>query len=168
MEADQRVRRLASKWKDVWESQTLFLRSLAPTFLSTGMTDSSHAISSMAYVGKSLKAEPLCQWAQLGENTTKNGCPIPGLVGQRSTIQGREILIPRIREILKIPDLEVKVHKISHWTIESALAKKYREGRIFLAADAAHRHPPTTGLGLNTAIKDSLILAWKSSSSSLD
>jgi 2,4-dichlorophenol 6-monooxygenase len=72
-----------------------------------------------------------------------------------------ERLVPRIREILKIPDLEIKVHKISHWTIERVLANKYREGRIFIAGDAAHRRPPTTGLGLNTAIEDSLNLAWK-------
>ena len=72
-----------------------------------------------------------------------------------------ERLVPRIREILKIPGLEVKVHKISHWTIERVLANKYREGRIFIAGDAAHRRPPTTGLGLNTAIEDSLNLAWK-------
>ena len=72
-----------------------------------------------------------------------------------------ERLVPRIREILKIPHLEVKVHKISHWTIERVLASKYREGRIFIAGDAAHRRPPTTGLGLNTAIEDSLNLAWK-------
>jgi 2,4-dichlorophenol 6-monooxygenase len=32
---------------------------------------------------------------------------------------------------------------------------------VFLAGDAAHRHPPTTGLGLNTAIQDAHNLAWK-------
>lgn len=72
-----------------------------------------------------------------------------------------EKLIPRIRELLKIPELEIKIHKISHWIIERVLANKYREGRVFIAGDAAHRRPPTTGLGLNTAIEDSLNLAWK-------
>src|SRR3546814_5360196 len=33
--------------------------------------------------------------------------------------------------------------------------------RIFLAGDAAHRHPPTTGLGLNTAVQDAQNLTWK-------
>ncbi|KAB8212104.1 FAD binding domain-containing protein [Aspergillus parasiticus] len=70
-------------------------------------------------------------------------------------------LIPRIRQLLKIPDLEMDVHKISHWTIEKVLADKYRVGRVFLAGDAGNRRPPTTGLGLNTAIEDSLNLAWK-------
>jgi 2,4-dichlorophenol 6-monooxygenase len=72
-----------------------------------------------------------------------------------------EKLIPRIRDLLKIPNLEIKIHKISHWIIERVLADKYREGRILIAGDAAHRRPPTTGLGLNTAIEDSLNLAWK-------
>jgi 2,4-dichlorophenol 6-monooxygenase len=63
-------------------------------------------------------------------------------------------LLPRIRELLKIPDLEMKVHKISHWTLERVLANKFQEGRVFIAGDSAHRHPPTTGLGLNTAIED--------------
>lgn len=70
-------------------------------------------------------------------------------------------LIPRIRELLKIPDLDIKVYKISHWAIERVLADSYRKGRVFLAGDAGNRRPPTTGLGLNTAIEDSLNLAWK-------
>lgn len=64
-----------------------------------------------------------------------------------------EKLIPRIREILNIPDLEIKPIKTSHWIIEAVLANKYREGRVFIAGDAAHKRPPTTGLGLNTAIE---------------
>ena len=41
------------------------------------------------------------------------------------------------------------------------LADKYRKGRIFIAGDAAHRLPPTTGLGLNTGIEDAQNLVWK-------
>lgn len=63
--------------------------------------------------------------------------------------------------MLNIPELKIKVRKISHWIIEAVLADRYREGRIFIAGDAAHRRPPTTGLGLNTSIEDSLNLAWK-------
>ncbi|EXJ61491.1 uncharacterized protein A1O5_11807 [Cladophialophora psammophila CBS 110553] len=71
------------------------------------------------------------------------------------------LLIPRIRELLKIPDLQLKVHAVSHWVLERVLASKYREGRIFIAGDAAHRRPPTTGLGLNTSIEDAYNLSWK-------
>ena len=70
-------------------------------------------------------------------------------------------LLPRIRQLLKIPNLEIKLHKISHWVIERVIADKYRVGRVFLAGDSGNRRPPTTGLGLNTAIEDSLNIAWK-------
>ena len=70
-------------------------------------------------------------------------------------------LIPQIRNLLKIPDLEIKPIATSHWIIERTLADTYRVGRSFIAGDAAHKRPPTTGLGLNTAIEDSNNLAWK-------
>jgi 2,4-dichlorophenol 6-monooxygenase len=70
-------------------------------------------------------------------------------------------IVPKVRELLKLPDLELTCHKINHWIVEGVLADRYRVGRVFLAGDAAHRHPPTTGLGLNTAIQDAHNLAWK-------
>lgn len=70
-------------------------------------------------------------------------------------------LVPRLRALLKIPDLQPEILHISHWIQERVLASKYQQGRLFLAGDAAHRHPPTTGLGLNTAVTDANNLAWK-------
>jgi len=70
-------------------------------------------------------------------------------------------VVPRLRSLLQLPDLELTVHKVSNWVLDAVLAERYREGRIFLAGDAAHRHPPTTGLGLNTAVGDAHNLAWK-------
>lgn len=72
-----------------------------------------------------------------------------------------ERLVPRIQELLKIPDLEIKVLHVNHWVLERVLASKYQDGRVFIAGDAAHHHPPTTVLGLNTAIVDAHNLAWK-------
>ncbi|KAF7548501.1 hypothetical protein G7Z17_g7007 [Cylindrodendrum hubeiense] len=65
------------------------------------------------------------------------------------------------RKLLKLPDLKMDVIKVSRWALERTLVSKYQDGRVFLAGDAAHKRPPTTGLGLNTAIEDSLNLAWK-------
>jgi 2,4-dichlorophenol 6-monooxygenase len=70
-------------------------------------------------------------------------------------------LLPRMRELLKIPDLQPDIIGIGHWTVEGVLVDRYRWGRVLLAGDAAHRHPPTTGLGLNSAIQDAHNLAWK-------
>ncbi|HTK62460.1 MAG TPA: FAD-dependent monooxygenase [Pseudonocardia sp.] len=72
-----------------------------------------------------------------------------------------ESIIPKVRELLKLPDLDVTCHKINHWIVEGVLAERYQVGRVLLGGDAAHRHPPTTGLGLNTAIQDAHNIAWK-------
>ncbi|KAL5356328.1 FAD binding domain-containing protein [Aspergillus floccosus] len=72
-----------------------------------------------------------------------------------------EELIPRIRQLLKTPDLEIEILEVSHWILERRLATKYSRGRLFIAGDAAHRRPPLTGLRLNTAIEDTHNLAWK-------
>jgi 2,4-dichlorophenol 6-monooxygenase len=36
-----------------------------------------------------------------------------------------------------------------------------QKGRVFIMGDAAHRHPPSNGLGSNTSIQDAFNLAWK-------
>jgi len=49
----------------------------------------------------------------------------------------------------------------SLFRISMRLAARYREGRAFIAGDAAHIHPPTGGQGMNTGIQDAYNLAWK-------
>ncbi len=65
------------------------------------------------------------------------------------------------RAALGIPDLPMTVHRVTRWSVEAVMAERYREGRVFLAGDAAHRHPPTGGLGLTSAIQDVHNLTWK-------
>jgi len=72
-----------------------------------------------------------------------------------------EAAADEVRKILGVADLPIKVRCVSEWVVEGVLAERYRVGRVFLAGDAAHRHPPTTGLGLNTGIQDAHNLAWK-------
>jgi len=53
------------------------------------------------------------------------------------------------------------VRTISTWHMSVQVAERYRAGRAFLVGDAAHRFPPTGGLGLNTGVQDAHNLAWK-------
>lgn len=70
-------------------------------------------------------------------------------------------LVERVRRTLGIADLEIDVHAVSHWQFEGVVADRFRVGPVLIVGDAAHRHPPTGGLGLNTAIGDVSNLAWK-------
>ena len=70
-------------------------------------------------------------------------------------------VVERMKEVLGVPDLEAKVHVVSRWSIEGILAERFRDGRVFLVGDAAHRHPPTGGLGLTSAIHDAQNVCWK-------
>jgi len=47
------------------------------------------------------------------------------------------------------------------WTQRLLLADRYRDGRVFIAGDAAHLVIPTGGLGMNTGVGDAIDLAWK-------
>jgi len=57
--------------------------------------------------------------------------------------------------------VDIEIKSIQSWAMHAQVATRYRAGRIFLSGDAAHRFPPTGGLGLNTGAADVHNLAWK-------
>ncbi|MCY3996894.1 MAG: FAD-dependent monooxygenase [Rhodobacter sp.] len=47
------------------------------------------------------------------------------------------------------------------WDLRVAVAESYGTGRVFIAGDAAHSHPPYGGYGINTGFEDARNLGWK-------
>lgn len=72
-----------------------------------------------------------------------------------------EKVLERMQATLGIPDFDPLIHKISTWVMEGVIADQFRQESVFLLGDAAHRHPPTGGLGLNSAVHDAYNLCWK-------
>jgi 2,4-dichlorophenol 6-monooxygenase len=66
-----------------------------------------------------------------------------------------------IRKAVGKPLGHISICNVSPWVMSSQVANEYRRGRVFLVGDAAHRFPPTGGLGLNTGVGDVHNLCWK-------
>ncbi|HUK58280.1 MAG TPA: FAD-dependent monooxygenase [Stellaceae bacterium] len=50
---------------------------------------------------------------------------------------------------------------VGFWDLRVSVADKYQVGRVFIAGDAAHSHPPYGGFGLNSGLEDVTNLGWK-------
>jgi 2-polyprenyl-6-methoxyphenol hydroxylase-like FAD-dependent oxidoreductase len=50
---------------------------------------------------------------------------------------------------------------VGFWDLRIAVAEKYQVGRVFIAGDAAHSHPPYGAYGLNNGLDDVVNLGWK-------
>ena len=58
-------------------------------------------------------------------------------------------------------EFKFKLDHQGFWDFKYALADTFQKGRVFLAGDAAHGHPPYGGYGINTGLEDSRNLGWK-------
>jgi 2-polyprenyl-6-methoxyphenol hydroxylase-like FAD-dependent oxidoreductase len=58
-------------------------------------------------------------------------------------------------------DFEFEILSVLPWTRRELVADGYRNGRGFIAGDAAHVMSPTGGFGMNTGIQDAVDLSWK-------
>jgi 2,4-dichlorophenol 6-monooxygenase len=65
------------------------------------------------------------------------------------------------RQLVGDPELEIELLGANTWTVNNCFATHMQKGRVFIMGDAAHRHPPSNGLGSNTSIQDGFNLAWK-------
>ncbi|NQY60137.1 FAD-dependent monooxygenase [Cognatishimia sp.] len=58
-------------------------------------------------------------------------------------------------------EFDLTVKYLGFWDLRFAQAKTYRAGRIFIAGDAGHAHPPYGGYGVNSGFEDVRNLGWK-------
>jgi 2-polyprenyl-6-methoxyphenol hydroxylase-like FAD-dependent oxidoreductase len=58
-------------------------------------------------------------------------------------------------------EFDVEFEHIGFWDLRFAIADAYRAGRMFIAGDAAHSHPPYGGYGVNSGLEDARNLGWK-------
>jgi 2-polyprenyl-6-methoxyphenol hydroxylase-like FAD-dependent oxidoreductase len=58
-------------------------------------------------------------------------------------------------------DLDFTLSAVVGWSRRALNAEHFRRGRVLLAGDAAHSHPPNGGFGMNTGAADAADLGWK-------
>jgi 2-polyprenyl-6-methoxyphenol hydroxylase-like FAD-dependent oxidoreductase len=73
-----------------------------------------------------------------------------------------ELFETSFRRFTDLPDVTITNYTwMSKYRVNVRMVRRYRVGPVFLAGDAAHVHPPSGGLGMNTGIQDAYNLGWK-------
>ncbi len=101
-----------------------------------------------------------CQSGFLAVNTVGDPDSDPDVANAaRDTSEAR--LVELVRVGAGVPDLAVRIDGVARWRATSDVVRRYDDGRVFLAGDAAHLMPPNGGFGGNTGIADAYDIAWK-------
>jgi putative polyketide hydroxylase len=72
-----------------------------------------------------------------------------------------ERCVETIRQASGVEDLEVGIISIKSWIMGAELSTAFRDRRVLLTGDAAHRTTPDGGVGMNTGLHSAHNLAWK-------
>ena len=72
-----------------------------------------------------------------------------------------ETIRRKISVLIGDSTVEPVIQRAAIWYVNQAYATEYARCRVLCGGDAVHRHPPSSGLGMNTCVQDAFNLAWK-------
>jgi 4-hydroxyisophthalate hydroxylase len=98
-------------------------------------------------------------WQFLGRTSLDSQFFFHAPVAENSTFEGFDFagLLQRAAGV----EVSAELEHVGFWDLRFAQADSYRSGRVFVAGDAAHSHPPYGGYGVNLGFEDVRNLAWK-------
>ncbi|MEV4230771.1 FAD-dependent monooxygenase [Streptomyces bobili] len=77
---------------------------------------------------------------------------------------GPAVPCAELQKLMNDAGLDARIERLA-WSarvpLQYRLARRFRQGRLFLAGDAAHNYSPATGQGMNAGIQDAVNLGWK-------
>lgn len=107
------------------------------------------------------KTQVRCGAMPLGDGLYRVVVPAAGVADDRSVPPTLDEVKEQLRATAGTDFGAHSPRWLSRFGDATRLAEHYRVGRVFLAGDAAHIHPPVGGQGLNLGIQDAFNLGWK-------